>query len=161
MRAIDVAIRELGVKEATGRNDGIPAKRYSRGDELPWCASFIMYCFDAADEDLAIWDSGKGAGIGPKSDFWRLRSVQTMEEYLKGRGCWFGWNITPQRNDIVFFATRGRSDPGRGRHVGIIEEVDGVWIHTIEGNLSNAVRRTKHKIKNNRITGYARVGMQE
>ena len=157
MKAIDVAIKEIGVKEATGKNDGIPAQRYSRGDALPWCASFLLYCFDFADEDLAIWDTGKGPGIGPKSDFWKLRSVEAMEEYMKERGCWFGWNITPRRNDVIFFATRGRSDAGAGRHVGIVEQVKGAWVYTIEGNVGNKVSRQKHKLSSNRITGYARV----
>lgn len=157
MKAIDIARRELGIKEATGKNDGIPAQKYMKGEQLPWCAGFLLYCFDVADEDLAVWDSGKGAGIGPKSDYWKLRSVQGMEDYMKDRGCWFGWNITPQPNDIVFFATRGRSDPGRGRHVGIVEEIKGGNLYTIEGNTGNAVKRQPHKLNSSRITGYARV----
>jgi len=134
--------------EATGRNDGIPSDRYMKGNKLAWCAGFQMYCNDHSD-DPKIAESVR--------EFWRYTNVQEFEERFKERGLWFGWSIRPQRNDLVFFANRGRSDLGRGRHIGIIERVDGAFIYTIEGNLSNKVTRDRHKITNNRITGYGRL----
>lgn len=149
IRAIDVAITQIGVAEATGRNDGIPAQRYMKGNKLAWCAGFVAYCFDVSD-DPDIAENVR--------EFWAWgTNVQSLEDKMKERGQWFGWAITPQRNDIIFFANRGRSDPGRGRHCGIVEKVEGAWVHTIEGNLGNACKRAKHKLSSNRISGYARL----
>ena len=148
IHSIDIAETQVGVREKTGANDGIPSKRYMKGNKLAWCAGFQMYCNDESDDpDLAE----------NVRDFWRFTNVEEFENNMKERGLWFGWNILPQRNDLIFFANRGRSDLGRGRHMGIVEFVDGAWIHTIEGNLGNQVKRAKHKFVNNRITGYARI----
>ena len=156
IHAINVAITQLGIHEDTGKNDGIPAERYMRGDELAWCAGFVLYCFDESD-DPDLWDVGLGPNEGKDSDYWKLRNVATMESYMKDRGVWLGWNVPPQRNDIIFFANRGRSDPGSGRHVGIVEGLDGSTVRTIEGNVGNKVARLRHERSDDRITGFARI----
>ena len=151
MHAIDVAVTQIGIQEETGNNDGIPAQRYMRGNKLAWCAGFVLYCFEVSD-DPNIHESVR--------DFWRYTAVWEFEERMKARGLWFGWAIVPQPNDLIFFNNRGKSDHANSkldRHMAIVEKVDGAWVHTIEGNLGNAVKRSKHKLSSNRITGYARV----
>lgn len=157
MHALEIAQKEIGIHEATGKNDGIPAKKYMRGDKLAWCAGFLLYCFDEAST-IDIWDAGLDGEEGKDSDYWKLRKVETMELYLKERGVWFGWNLEPMPGDIVFFADRGGSDPSKsGRHTGIVEAFDGTTISTIEGNLGNAVKRAQHDWDSPRITGFARI----
>ncbi len=148
IHAIDIAETQIGVREKTGANDGIPSKRYMKGNKLAWCAGLQLYCNEHSD-DPKIYESVR--------EFWRYTNVQEFEDRFKARGLWFGWNIRPQRNDLIFFANRGRSDLGRGRHIGIIEKVEDAWIHTIEGNLGNQVKRNRHKFINARISGYGRL----
>ena len=158
IHAIDVAISQLGVHEETGDNDGIPAERYMRGDELAWCAGLLLFCFDESDNP-PIWDDFDPDTVNDARRYWKLRAVQSMEDWLKEVGLWFGWRMKPQTNDIIFFASRGRSDAAAGgRHVGIVESVSDTMVSTIEGNLGNEVKRAIHSLDDRRITGYGRVG---
>jgi uncharacterized protein (TIGR02594 family) len=141
---LEIAISQIGVAEATGKNDGIPADRYNSGEEKPWCAAFVAWCFEQAKTPLP----GKP---------WLLASVQYMEDQFKKVGKWTERaKAQPQPGDIVFFGNRGKSDKGPGRHVGIVEKVDQYHVHTIEGNLSNSVRRASHSRDDRRISGYGR-----
>lgn len=148
MQAVDVALSQLGVVEATGNNDGIPAERYNRGDKLPWCAAFCLWC-NAASDDVKV--------AGSVAEFYRMRAVSEFEAEMKRRGWWFpvDGKRVPVRNDFVFYVGRGASDSGPGRHMGIVERADGNMIHTIEGNLGNRVARASHPVRSPKITGYA------
>lgn len=155
--AIDVAQTEVGVVEASGQNDGIPFERYGRTEvgrgavrtsPAPWCALFVMWCFEQST------DPNPHQTV---KEWWRYASVKSLEAGMKARGLWMGWAVEPEPNDIVFFATRGRSDPGRGRHVGLVEKVAGDRVHTVEGNTSNGVKRRDYPLSSKRITGYARM----
>jgi hypothetical protein len=65
--------------------------------------------------------------------------VETMREELERRDALV---LAPAPGDIIFYRDRGRSDAHKGgRHVGIIEAVDGNVLTTIEGNWSDAVTR--------------------
>lgn len=48
----DVYLSQLGVREATGHNDGKAVEMYLRavglGRGYPWCAAFVRWCFDSA-----------------------------------------------------------------------------------------------------------------
>ena len=148
IQTVDVAMSQLGIQEDTGNNDGIPASRYSRGDKVPWCAAFVMWCNNQSD-DQRIAATNKL--------FYECRSVRNMEERLQQLGWAFDHGTTPQRNDVVLFRTRGESDPGRGRHVGLVVSVQDGVIETIEGNTSNKVALRKYKINDPKISGYARL----
>lgn len=164
MTPIDVARTQVGIAEATGQNDGIPAERYMRGDQLAWCAGFVLWCHDVAGHEVP-------------GNYWRLRSVAAFEAEMSERGLWLGPSVVPMSGDIVFFGDRARSDAGVGRHCGLVEFVavrsrfesdplhpqggrvilTGTEIHTIEGNSGNAVTRQLYLHDDKRITGYARV----
>ncbi len=151
LHTVDVAESQFGIQEDTGNNDGIPAKRYMRGSKLPWCCGFICWSNDNSD-DPKIANTVK--------KFWSWgTNVRSLEEKMMKTGQWYGKAITPERNDLIFFKTRGQSDPGRGRHVGIVTHVDDAYVYTIEGNLGNAVKRGKYKRSSARISGYAKILM--
>jgi hypothetical protein len=144
-RALSVAQSQIGVREATGNNDGIPAQRYSNGRREPWCANFISWAYRQAGHQLP----------GNQRS---LASVQNMEDTMKRNGKWFGRGQgTPQPGDIIFFGNRGGSDRGPGRHVGMVEKVENGRVFTIEGNSSNSVRRRSYPLNASRITGYGRM----
>lgn len=142
MTPLEWAKTQLGVKEATGRNDGQPLMRYALKDEapLPWCARFVRAAFVQAGTPLP-------------GNRWKLGSVAYMEDQLKRAGRWAPPGYTPQPGDLVFFSWRAGSDAGRGRHVAIVERVDGDMLHTIDGNVDNAVVRCARG-RHRGVTGY-------
>lgn len=156
MLTVEIAQTQLGVTEATGNNDGIPAERYNYGEKLPWCSAFILWCnFHSDDVKLAT----------TKAERFDFRSVQILEDALKKRGWWLSpQGRLPQKNDLIFFADRGASDAAGkapGRHIGIVEALNaGHLVSSIEGNWGNRVARVSHDLlvpkDAGRITGYAR-----
>lgn len=137
---LDVARSQLGVVEQTGKNDGIPAQRYNSGDELPWCAAFVLWCF-------------KQCGLQIPGNHWTNRAVHTMYQ-----NCLKTWGIRcePLPGAIVFFNSRIASDPlSGGWHTGIVEKVKDLDVVCIEGNVRNAVARCHHSRADRRIQGFA------
>ncbi len=140
--ALSKARSQIGVRERSGRNDGTPQHRYSGGRREPWCANFVAWSFRQA---------GKPLPGNQRS----LASVQYMENQMKKAGKFH--RGTPKPGDIIFFKNRGRSDRGRGRHVGMVERVANGRVYTIEGNSGHRVRRRSYSLKNWRISGYGRM----
>ncbi|MBI5496959.1 MAG: peptidoglycan-binding protein [Deltaproteobacteria bacterium] len=136
--ALDSARSQLGVREATGNNDGVPAQRYAGGRREPWCADFVSWNFRQTGHPLP-------------GNQRMLASVQYMEDTMKQNGKWFSKSHTPQPGDIIFFRW-----PDGGRHVGIVESVSGGRVNTVEGNTSNMVARRSYPLDSGSITGYAR-----
>ena len=136
---LDVARSQLGVRERTGRNDGVPAQRYANGRREPWCADFVSWVHRQA---------GKQIPGNQRS----LASVQHMEDQMKKHGMFHKNN--PKPGDVIFFKNRGGSDRGSGRHVGIVERVANGRVYTIEGNSGNMVRRRSYPLGLRRISGY-------
>jgi hypothetical protein len=156
---IDAALTQVGVVEATGNNDGTPAQRYNRGDNLPWCAAFCLWCNANSDETPIATSNAK---------FYADRSVQGFEDDMKARKWWMPPDAVPARGDYIFFGDRGLSDKSStGRHMGIIEHVlqsSQLVLTCIEGNWGNKVSRVRHDLlysaERARITGYARVPLK-
>lgn len=143
-RALSLARSQVGVREATGNNDGLPAQRFSNGRREPWCANFVAWTFRQSGNPLP-------------GNQRRLASVQYMEDTMKANGKWFARGAaTPQPGDVIFFGNRGDSDRGPGRHVGIVEKVENGRVYTVEGNSGNAVKRRSYPLDHPRITGYGR-----
>ena len=149
----DVALTQLGVVEETGHNDGVPADRYMRGDKLAWCAGFVMWCYDESDW-APLYRSAK--------EYYRLRSVQALEDAMKAKGVWYGSRLVGmlRPGDLVFHSTRAGSDAGRGRHVGLA--VTGVlWpkeetFLTVDGNYGDKVSQRSVHVDEKSLTGFAR-----
>lgn len=153
-KIVQIAISQLGVKEATGHNDGIPAKRYAAGRQESWCADFVVWVWAAAGRPLE----------GNKH---KLPSVAyMMQEQIRVDAFWASCGPVdsvafPRPADIVFFDWRIDSDAGKGLHVELIERVEidvaavgGLWLHTIGGNVGDAVMRRRRNLHN--VLGFAR-----
>jgi hypothetical protein len=142
MKALDVARAELaqGIREASGHNDGTPAARYMDGLEAPWCAGFVRWCFEQARSPLP--------GARPM-----LVSVRYLEEQLTRAGARLDH---PEPGAIVTFKWRVGSDPGTGRHVGIVERVEGGRVHTIEGNSGDKVAARSYPLGAPELTAFFR-----
>lgn len=145
--ALDVARTQLGVQEQTGNNDGVPAERYMRGDELAWCAGFALWCLEQAGDTR----------IAPSDRiYYACRSVSDFIKRVKILGMWrSGGGYEPKPGDLVFFGA-AQSDVGvRGNHMGIVEVGGDRTLHTIEGNTSNKVARRSYMLGDKKIIGYA------
>jgi len=150
IHAVDVAESQVGVAERTGKNDGIPAERYMRGDALAWCAGFVLWCNESSDDPPLAADV---------PTYYRLRSVASFVDWAKDRGRFFARGTqVPQRNDIVFFGDTASDVGVKGNHVGIVTKVEAGRIHTVEGNTSNKVARRSYVTSDRTIMGFCRWG---
>ena len=144
---IDLARSQLGVCESGGPNRGEPFTRYSLPgeDPLPWCARFLRWVFAQAGHQL------------PGNPY-EIASVASLQAALAVSGAWLGRDgVAPRRGDIVLFGPGSMSDTNRpGRHCGVIEEVSGPYIYSIEGNWGDAVSRICRRLDDRVIWGYAR-----
>lgn len=154
---IDVAITQLGVREATNRNDGIPSKRYQvnpwwtkgrpekhRIRRVPWCSLFVLYCYRASD-----WFTIDQR----EEEWWWMASALRLGRILDKRGWRVPWQEAVH-GDIIILRDRGGSDvstgSGSGHAAMVIDslgrEADGYpYCSTIEGNLGHMVR---HNVRN-------------
>ncbi|MBN2359559.1 MAG: CHAP domain-containing protein [Deltaproteobacteria bacterium] len=138
LKALEAAKSQIGVREASGNNDGLPSQRYAGGRQEPWCADFVSWCFRQTGQPLP----------GNQRS---LASTSYMENQMKNQGKYFARSQgAPKPGDIIFFG-----DPGTC-HVGIVERVANGKVYTVEGNTSNQVARRSYDLNSSRIRGYGR-----
>lgn len=118
-------------------------------DGYAWCQSFIMWIFimaygqEEAKKLLGGWTAYCPTGAG----------------YFKERGQYYKSN--PQIADVIYF----KDSYGEQGHVGIVRDVDDLYVYTIEGNTSpdsgvidngGGVYEKKYSLGYSRIDGYGR-----
>lgn len=119
-KVIDIAIGELGKQEIPkGSNWGTHVKKYlaSVGLNFPasWCMAFVYWCF----KEAGFTTAHKSGGV---LNVWNSRPNNRV--------------VTPKPGDVFIM------DHGKGLgHTGIVVEVDGDKIHTIEGNTNDTGSR--------------------
>ena len=138
----------VGVKEATGHNDGLPSRLFMFGRTVPWCAHMVDKVY-------------KLAGVRIPGNRYHKGNVTRLEgafiEYLFYEEA--GGRYYPRPGDVIFYKNRGASDKStKGRHCGIVERTEGSVVHTIEGNLRNQVSRSQIDISHPRIAGFGWAG---
>lgn len=104
-----------------------------------WCDAFVDFCFYKTF----------GAALAREMlcgnfDDYTVQSAQ----YYKNRG---RWTTTPARGHQIFFKNSQRIC-----HTGLVKEVSGGRVYTIEGNANNAVRAKSYDINDDYIAGYGR-----
>lgn len=114
-----------------------------------WCDMYVDWCFVQAFGEA----NAKRLLCGGFSAY-----TPTSAQYYKDKGQYYKSN--PKPGDQIFF--RGAD---RINHTGIVVEVAGSMVHTIEGNTSSgvdvvpnggAVCRKSYSLNNSRIDGYGR-----
>lgn len=117
-RIVDIAVGEIGVREATGRNDGTRVEEYlaytGLGKGHAWCAAFVSWCYSQAGH--LVPRNAWSPALFPVAR--RYSSQQIRPADLFG--------IYNQRL-------------GRINHVGIIRKIEGNWLLTVEGNVADRV----------------------
>ena len=123
-RALEVARTQLGVREATGHNDGAAVESYLRsvglGKGYAWCQSFVYWCYSQAAKALGV--ANPLIQTGGVLDHWERTHGQKVK--------------IPQTGDIFIM------DFGEGKgHTGFVKEIKGSMMITVEGNTNDANSR--------------------
>ena len=111
---------------------------YGWESRVAWCACFVSWC---ANEAGYI-----EAGIIPMFAYCPYGA-----QWFKDRALWQDNSYVPATGDIIFFDWE---QDGETDHVGIVEYVEGEYVHTVEGNTSDSVARRTYWINSNSIYGY-------
>lgn len=144
---VDVAIKEIGVKEDLGANldrngrikEYLNKSGWKGGYGVPYCAAFVSYCFIEAGwhiGGLVENSKGKKVPITPGT-----ASCFAMADWLENDPIGIGSKLFKPGDqdilpgDILFLDTKQK---GKYNHVGIVEKVVGKNIVTIEGNTTEA-----------------------
>ena len=109
---------------------------------FPWCDVFVDYLF----VKCFGFETGRNMLCQPK--YSAGAGCLYSAEYYKQAGRWH--KNAPQPGDQIFFSY----SPGEYSHTGIVEEVVGDTVTTIEGNTSDSVGRRTYNIGNQSIAGY-------
>ena len=103
----------------------------------PWCGTFVNWCF------LNAFGT-----VGGKMTYGGSAACATQANYYKNNGA---FTQSPAVGDQIFFYS------GDGiNHTGIVVEVNGMAIRTVEGNYSDKVSLCTYTQGNTSIAGYGR-----
>ena len=148
-KVLNLASRQVGYKE-TGNNHTKYATYFddpkgawqwfnTKKQNSEWCSIFICWLF--CQNEI----------LGPKKAYTFLGCPKSGPKYNCAAGCGYLYDYMKAKGyqssldkakpgDIIFFKSGGKCS-----HVGIVEKTDSKNIYTIEGNVSNMVKRVTHK----------------
>lgn len=127
--AIKIAISQIGVRESGGPNCGPEVEKYLQsiglGKGYPWCMAFVYWCFNEASKNLNIINPLVKTG-GVLNGWNKATCTKVISKASK-------LDPTLVKPGHIFINDHGK---GYG-HTGIVKEVSGGFISTIEGNTNN------------------------
>lgn len=106
-----------------------------------WCAVFVTWCLRQAGE-------GESAGGGFSSCSLWVARLKELGQYTARSA------HTPKMGDLIFFRSSGTSRISD--HVGLVREVRGGRVYTVEGNSSGRVSLRDYALSDTYIVGYGR-----
>ena len=126
---VEQARKSIGIREATGRNDGALVDEILSSVGLartkaPWCAAFIVWVGDKAFGS-SLFNPYPRSGWSPvfvAKPTWDRQRRGTPLKPADVFGIWF-------------------NSMGRVAHVGLVEKNEGDWLVTIEGNTNGGGSR--------------------
>lgn len=124
-RVIDTALSQVGVREATGKNDGKAVEKYLRvcglGKGYAWCAAFVSWVYQVCGVThfKTAWAPG-----------WFPRNKSIPLTFSQGSG------QTPKPGDVFGIWINNRIG-----HVGLVYMWGDKVVKTIEGNTNEAGSR--------------------
>ena len=127
-----IALTQVGYVETVKNHTKYNAWFYGYDKEDPWCAIFISWCANQA-------------GI-PTS------TIKKQASALKGKfgTPTYGYSSSIQVGDIAYIGKAGGSNSS---HVGIVVDVSGSTIKTVEGNNSDKVKMGTFSLSNGKRNG--------
>ena len=136
---VEVARTQVGYHEGTNNYTKYNVWFGSLNDygyNYAWCQTFVAWCANQA-------------GI-PTSMIPRVSGTISGMDFFKKNETWKDAGITPEKGDIIYLHSKSSS----GYHVGIVADVSGGQISTIEGNSSDRVAERTYSVGNSSIVGY-------
>ncbi|MCX6625321.1 MAG: CHAP domain-containing protein, partial [Acidobacteria bacterium] len=135
-----IATAEIGVLEAPpGSNRGPRVDQYLKSVKLnpakgsyAWCAAFVFWCFREASKSLAI--DNPAVQTAGALDTWNQAGVRGIVRLSSREAVDMPSLVQPGM--VFVLGTSG----GQG-HVGIVKQIDGVILTTIEGNTNDGGSR--------------------
>jgi hypothetical protein len=106
------------------------------GDGHAWCVVFIWWVMRKA---------GVPATVFPKVASVFKQKNANVRDFFKARHRFMSASSMPEPGHLVIF---------KSSHIGIVENVQGNTIFTVEGNASNRVRRRSYSRGSSKIDGY-------
>jgi hypothetical protein len=106
------------------------------GDGHAWCVVFIWWVMRKA---------GVPAKVFPKVASVFKQPNANVRDFFKARHRFMSASSMPEKGDLVIF---------KKSHIGIVVDVEGNTIFTVEGNASDRVRRRSYSRTNSGIDGY-------
>lgn len=143
-KLLSVARAEIGYREGADNYtkyaaDPMITKLYGwTPQNQPWCCTFVNWCFLTAF----------GYDIGSRLTYGGTAACANSANLFKNNGA---FTNTPEPGDQAFFFSGGGIN-----HTGIVSEVSGSSIKTIEGNYSDKVSLVSHNIMGNDVAGFGR-----
>lgn len=109
---------------------------------VEWCGVFVCdgfcNCYGEANALKMLYAPKKNLAAG----------CRYAANYYRNAKAWYS---SPKKGDQIFFGTSGKET-----HTGLVIDVSGTTVYTIEGNKDNAVKQCSYKIGNSKISGYGR-----
>lgn len=138
-RIVEIAKSQVGYTE--GNNNWTKyGEWYGMQDE--WCDIFISWCSHEA---------GISTDIIPKEAYVPATANWFDARHLYKNAESWGGHYVPVKGDLILFDWDRTSISD---HIGIIEDVNGRRIYTIEGNRENKVKRCEYDLYDVRIRAY-------
>ena len=143
---ITTAKNEIGYHEGDNNYNkfAVGMTRYYGWDvqNQPYCDIFTDWCFIKTFGG----DAASKMTYQPIGAFSAL--CRQSAQYFKNNNAWF---TTPELGDVIFFYYDGAIN-----HQGIVVEISGGVVYTVEGNSSDMVRSNAYATNNPIIAGYGR-----
>lgn len=122
-----------------GNTGGWPYWEYvGFSSRVEWCACFVSWC------------AGQ-CGYIDKGLFINTGYPPGQVDFFRNEGHWMDGSGTPSPGMIIFFDWYHADFAD---HVGIVEYVEDGYVHTIEGNSGDSVRRGTWQLGDSQIQGY-------
>lgn len=151
-KVIEVALSNVGYKEGANNYnkfatelDKVKFYNYPK-QNVAYCSVFVDYCVFIA--------SGKNKSATLKALYEPTvdncgAGAKYSANYFKAKKQFF---TTPKVGDKIFFRL------GTGKeHTGLVYKVDSSKVYTVEGNVSNMVKKLSYSLTNKDISGYGRI----
>lgn len=107
---------------------------YGRSNNEAWCSTFVWWVFKQAGASKLFVQQNLAPSCYQACRFFEKQGRLVTGGYRPG--------------DIVYYGTAYGYSNQHLQHTGIIEKIEGEYVHTIEGNFSKMVRRrTEHQNK--------------
>jgi hypothetical protein len=146
-------VRRIALDEAKKSAAGVPGTFKTRNtNNVKYNTAYYGFAEDNPDKAwcvVFIWWVMRKAGV-PATVFPKVASVfkqrnANVRDFFKARDRFMSASSTPKVGHLVIF---------KSSHIGIVENVEGNTIFTVEGNASNRIRRRSYSRGNSNIDGY-------